>query len=308
MPLEGLHHITAITGDAPRNVEFYAGVLGLRLVKKTVNQDDPTVYHLFYGDDEGSPGLDLTFFEYPGVPRGRAGAGMVHRIVWRVASEDTLAFWEERLGAAGAPVQRIDGVLRFRDPEGLEHELAVYTGDDAPLTASAPDVPEPHRLQGFEGVRAYARASADSRRLLTEGMGFEEQADGTWEIRGDERRSFYAYDDAPAERALQGGGTIHHVAFGIRMGDEEPWRERVARAGARPTPVIDRFYFRSVYFREPNGILFELATWGPGFATDEDPDKLGQRLSLPPDFERLRSQVEPLLTPLPDPWAERAGR
>jgi glyoxalase family protein len=157
-------------------------------------------------------------------------------------------------------------------------------------------------------VRAYARAGAASRRLLTEGMGFEQEADGTWEIRGDERRSFYAYDDAPAERPLQGGGTIHHVAFGIRMGDEEPWRERIAGAGARPTPVIDRFYFRSIYFREPNGILFELATWGPGFATDEDPDKLGQRLSLPPDFERLRSQVEPLLTPLPDPWKERAAR
>ena len=299
MPLEGLHHITAITGDAPRNVEFYAGVLGLRLVKKTVNQDDPTVYHLFYGDDEGSPGLDLTFFEYPGVPQGRAGAGMVHRIVWRVGSTETLDFWEERLGDAGAPVERVDGVLRFRDAEGLEHELAVYTGDDPPLTAAAPDVPEEHRLQGFDGVRAYARTGADSTRLLVDGLGFEFQGDGTWEIRGDHRSGFYAYDDPPAERPLQGGGTVHHVAFGIPLGDEEQWRERVARAGARPTPVIDRFYFRSVYFREPNGILFELATWGPGFAVDEDAAALGQRLSLPPDFERLRDQVEPLLTPLP---------
>src|SRR5436190_21245658 len=138
--LEGLHHITCITGDAPANVEFYAGVLGLRLVKKTVNQDDPTVYHLFYGDDDGSPGLDLTFFEYPGASRGRAGAGMVHRIMWRVASEATLDYWAERIG----DTERVDGALRFRDPEGLEHELMVYDGDDRPLTAAAPDVPEEH--------------------------------------------------------------------------------------------------------------------------------------------------------------------
>jgi glyoxalase family protein len=306
-PPEGLHHITAITGDAPRNVEFYAGVLGLRLVKKTVNQDDPTVYHLFYGDDEGSPGLDLTFFEYPGAARGRAGAGMVHRIVWRVASAETLGYWEGRLSEAGAPVERVESGLRFRDLEGLEHELAVYRGADKPLTASAPDVPEEHRLQGFEGVRAYSHPGADSHRLLVEGMGFEDHGHGTWEIRGKERHGFYAYDDAPAARPLQGAGTVHHVAFGIPLGAEEPWRERVARAGARPTPVIDRFYFRSIYFREPNGILFELATWGPGFAVDEDAATLGQRLSLPPDFEPLRSKVEPLLTPLPDPWKERAA-
>jgi glyoxalase family protein len=305
MPLEGLHHITAITGNAPRNVEFYAGVLGLRLVKKTVNQDDPTVYHLFYGDDEGSPGLDLTFFEYPGASPGRAGAGMVHRIVWRVGSDATIDYWQGRLAEAGAPVERVDGALRFRDPEGLEHELRVYTGGDAPLTAAAPDVPEEHRLQGFDGVRAFGMPQATSERLLTEGLGFEDRGGGLWEIRGDERHGFYAYDEAPPERGLQGAGTVHHVAFGCRLGAEEEWRERVARAGARPTPVIDRFYFRSVYFREPNGILFELATWGPGFAVDEDAGKLGERLSLPPDYEHLRAQVEPLLTPLPDPWAAR---
>src|SRR3954454_2804812 len=140
MPLEGLHHITAITGDAPQNVEFYAGVLGLRMVKKTVNQDDPTVYHLFYGDDEGSPGLDLTFFEYPGAQRGRAGAGMVHRIVWRVASTEALDFWAERLGNAGIETSREDGSssrndesLRFADPEGLAHELLVANVSDQPL-------------------------------------------------------------------------------------------------------------------------------------------------------------------------------
>ena len=307
MRLEGLHHITCITGDAPQNVEFYAGVLGLRLVKKTVNQDDPTVYHLFYGDDEGSPGLDLTFFEYPGASPGRAGAGMVHRIAWRVKSSDTLGFWEQRLRDAGAAVEPRGDVLRFRDLEGLEHELRVYNGDDAPLTAAAPDVPEEHRLQGFDGVRAYAMPGATSEPLLTEGLGFEDQGDSAFDIRGDERSGFYAYDEAPPERGLQGAGTVHHVAFGCRLGDEEDWRARVARAGGRPTPVIDRFYFRSVYFREPNGILFEIATWGPGFAVDEDAATLGQRLSLPPDYEHLRAQVEPLLTPLPDPWRARGA-
>src|SRR5215213_6459540 len=129
MQLDGVHHVTAITGNAPTNLDFYVRVMGFRLVKKTVNQDDPTVYHLFYGDDSGSPGFDLTFFEYPGASRGRAGAGMVHRIVWRVGGEETLGYWEERLREAGAATERVDGVLRFRDPEGLEHELAVYTGD-----------------------------------------------------------------------------------------------------------------------------------------------------------------------------------
>src|SRR4051794_24028962 len=156
MELHGVHHITAITGDAPANVEFYVGVLGLRLVKKTVNQDDPSVYHLFYADEQGSPGADLTFFEYPGAGRGLPGAGMVHRIVWRVGSAAALGFWEERLPDA---VRSAAG-LRFADPEGLEHELMVYAGPDAPLSAHAPDIPREHALQGFDGVRAYAAAQA----------------------------------------------------------------------------------------------------------------------------------------------------
>src|SRR5688572_19564881 len=139
MRLEGIHHVTAITGDAPRNVDFYARVLGLRLVKKTVNQDDPTVYHLFYADELGSPGSDITFFEYPGARPGRAGAGMVHRVVWRVASEDAIGFWEQRLAARGVAAERTpEGSLVFADPEGLGHELVVYEGVDAPLTADAP--------------------------------------------------------------------------------------------------------------------------------------------------------------------------
>jgi glyoxalase family protein len=306
MRLEGIHHITCITGDAPSNVEFYVGVLGLRMVKKTVNQDDPTVYHLFYGDDEGSPGLDLTFFEYPGAAPGRAGDGMIHRILWRVASEESLDFWRERLTAAGAPAERTNGTLRFADPEGLEHAMVVGTGGDAPLTAAAPDVPAEHAVQGFEGVRAYASDPARSERLLSEGLGFEGGDDGRWEVRGEQRHGLYIQDPPPAERPVPGAGTVHHVAFATTMDEHGAWRERVARAGGRPTPVIDRFYFRSIYFREPGGVLFELATVGPGFAADEDPEHLGERLSLPPKFESLRSQLEQTLTPLPDPRAARA--
>jgi glyoxalase family protein len=307
MKLEGIHHITAITGDAPGNVEFYVGVLGLRMVKKTVNQDDPTVYHLFYADEHGSPGSDLTFFEYPGAAPGRAGSGMVHRIVWRVASGEALDFWERRLRDHGVSSERAGGGLRFADPEGLEHELVVSTVDDEPLVGGAPDVPREHALQGFDGVRAYAADPAASERLLREALGFTGGEDGRWEVRGEERGGIYAYDAPPEVRPRQGAGTVHHVAFASRMDEHEAWQQRVARGGARPTPVIDRFYFRSVYFREPSGVLFEIATLGPGFDADEDAQHLGERLSLPPNFERLRPQLEQTLTPLPDPRAQRTG-
>jgi glyoxalase family protein len=306
MKLEGIHHITAITGDAPANVEFYVGVLGLRMVKKTVNQDDPTVYHLFYADDAGSPGADLTFFVYPGARPGRAGAGMVHRIVWRVGSAEAVDFWEQRLAAHGVATERADGALRFADPEGLGHELVVSTVPDAPLVADAPDIPREFALQGFDGVRAYTDDPGRSAQLLRETLGFSGGDDRTWEVRGDERGGSYTYDPAPAQRPVPGAGTVHHVAFASRMEDHDAWQERVTRAGARATPVIDRFYFRSIYFREPSGVLFELATIGPGFGADEDPEHLGERLSLPPNFERLRGELEQKLTPLPNPRAVKA--
>jgi len=303
MKLEGIHHITAITADAPGNVEFYAGVLGLRLVKKSVNQDDPTVYHLFYGDERGSPGADLTFFEYPGAQRGEAGAGMVHRISWRVASEPALEFWEQRLRAHGVSATTADGGLRFQDPEGLEHELTVFAGNDEQLSASSPEIPREHALAGFDGVRAYSAEPAASARLLRDVLGFTaaDADDRGWIVRGEHREGFYSYDDAPeGTLARQGAGTVHHVAFASRMEDHESWRARVAESGARPTPVIDRYYFRSIYFREPSGVLFEIATIGPGFAVDEPAEHLGERLSLPPRYESLRNQLEATLTPLPD--------
>jgi len=301
MRFEGIHHITLITGDAPRNVDFYTRVLGLRLVKKTVNQDDPTVYHLFYADERGSAGSDITFFEYPGARRGRPGAGMVHTIVWRVASEEALDFWEQRLEGEASVIERSAERLRFEDPEGIGLELAVVATDDEPLVAEHPEIPRKHALQGFDAVRAYAADPERSRRLFEETLGFEPDGEGHWEVRGERRGGWFVFEPAPAERGVGGAGTVHHVAFSSTLEDHNAWQQRVAEAGMQPTPVIDRFYFRSVYFREPNGVLFELATLGPGFATDEDPAHLGERLSLPPAFEHLREQIEPALTKLPDP-------
>ena len=298
MKLEGIHHITAITGDAPRNVDFYTRVLGLRLVKKTVNQDDPTVYHLFYGDDEGSPGNDLTFFEYPNARPGRAGAGMVHRVVWRVADDGALAFWEERLRSQGVDVQRAASV-RFEDPEGLAHELVVNTTDDEPLLADHPEIPADVALQGFDGVRAFSAGPDVSRRFLEEALRFDARGANEWEARGDLRGGLYAYDAPPPDRGFGGAGTIHHVAWASTMDAHEAWRERAAAGGPTPTPVIDRFYFRSIYFREPSGVLFEIATMGPGFTADEPLETLGEALSLPPDYEHLRDRLEQVLTPLP---------
>jgi glyoxalase family protein len=298
MKLEGIHHVTCITGDAPRNVEFYAGTLGLRLVKKTVNQDDPTVYHLFYADERGSAGSDITFFEYPDSPRGRAGAGMVHRIAFRVGSEESLAFWQERVGGG-----RADTTLVFEDPEGLSLELVVDDSGEPALVAHHPEIPEEHALRGFAGVRAYAHDPGASQAFLEVGLGFEEG----FVSRGDTRSSFYIYDDAAERLGAQGAGTVHHVAWSCGLEEQEQWREQVEAAGGRPTPVIDRFYFKSIYFREPSGVLFEIATRGPGFASDEDPEHLGERLSLPPMFEHLRDRLEPVLTPLPNPRAAQTA-
>lgn len=299
MKLEGIHHITAITDDAQRNVDFYAGVMGLRLVKKTVNQDQPTVYHLFFADEKGSAGSDLTFFEFPGVPSGRAGAGDVHRIVWRVGSEEALGFWAERLAANGIESERGEGSLLFSDPEGLGHELAVVEVDDEPLIADHPEVPGELALQGFHAVRAFS-ADPDASSGLLEALEFEPVADG-WEARGVQRGGLYVYDEPPAERGLQGAGSVHHVAWASSIDEHPEWRQRAISAGAQPTSVIDRFYFRSIYFREPSGVLFEIATLGPGFTVDEPLEHLGEKLSLPPDYEHLRGEVEPNLRPVVNP-------
>jgi glyoxalase family protein len=303
--LEGIHHITAITADAQKNVDFYAGVLGLRLVKKTVNQDNPTVYHLFFADEKGSAGSDLTFFEFPGVPDGRAGAGDVHRIVWRVGSHEALDFWDERLGAGGIESERAGSSLRFSDPEGLDHELAVVEVSDEPLSAAHPEVPAELALQGFHAVCAYT-ANAEASGPLLEALEFE-SVEGGWEARGEQRGGLYLYEDPPEERSLQGAGSVHHVAWASTLDEHDAWRDRAIAGGAQPTPVIDRFYFRSIYFREPSGVLFEIATLGPGFTVDEPLEHLGEKLSLPPDYEHLRAEVEPSLRPVVNPRTAKTG-
>ncbi len=304
MKLEGIHHITAITGDVRGNVDFYVATLGLRMVKKTVNQDDPTIYHLFYADEKGSAGSDLTFFEYKGAPRGRAGAGMVHRIIWRVASEEALDFWAARIEATGLAVQRGDASVRFPDPEGLELEVRIDDSTDDPLIAGHPQIPADLALRGFDGVRAYAADASRSEQLFTGTLNFGRESEGSYEVRGARRGGSYVYDEAPDESGLTAAGTVHHIAFASPIDEHEAWHKRVKQAGYNPTPIIDRFYFRSIYFREPSGVLFELATLGPGFAVDEEADRLGERLSLPPDYKHLREELEKALTPLPNPRAE----
>jgi glyoxalase family protein len=300
MRLEGVHHVTAITADARRNVDFYTRVLGMRLVKKTVNQDDPTVYHLFYGDEEGAPGYDLTFFEYPGARRGRAGDGMVHTVVFRVGSAAALGFWAERLAAEGIAVRRGADRLGFDDPEGIGLELRVEDVPDAPLTAEADDIPAEHRICGFAGVRAYASYPDRSRALLERPLAMEHAGSSRWEARGHLRGGWVEYEQPPLDRGAPGAGTVHHVAWAIPLGSEQAWLERVTAAGAHTSGLVDRFYFRSIYFREPSGILFELATMGPGFTVDEDLAHLGERVALPPFLEPLRDRIEAALTPLGD--------
>ncbi len=307
MRLEGIHHITAITGDAPRNLDFYTRVLGLRLAAKTVNQDDPSVYHLFYADEQGRPGSELTFFEYPGAAPGRPGAGMVHRIVWRVGSTDAIDFWAARIADDGLPVERDGDRLLFPDPEGLQHELAITQTADEPLRAEHPDIPDEFALQGFEGVRAYSAAPEHSAPVLGQILGATRQDDATYELRGEQRGSFIAYDPPPADaqRPRQGAGSVHHVAWGTTQAEHPQWHEYLTQAGVPNSGIIDRHYFHSIYFREPSGVLFEIADDGPGFTVDVPLDQLGSKVILPPPLEPHRAEIEAKLTPLPDPRAAR---
>jgi glyoxalase family protein len=300
MRIRGIHHITAITAEAQPNIDFYAGVLGLRLVKKTVNFDAPDMYHLYYGDRTGRPGSILTFFEIPGAAPGRAGRGMVHRIGWRVATRASLDFWRDRLAGEGIVATADGDELAFADPEGLAIELVVDASGQEPLVAGAPGIPDEHALRGFCGARAFATDPGRSRSLLEGLVGATPAGDGY--VIGDTARSAtWDYDAAPVTPGRPGAGTVHHIAWSTEPGEQEAWLERVAADGRHPSPIMDRTYFRSIYFREPSGVLFELATRGPGFAIDEPEETLGRALRLPPQYEPHRAAIEANLEPVRSP-------
>ncbi len=315
--ISGIHHVTAIAGDPQQNVDFYAGVLGLRLVKLTVNFDDPGTYHLYYGDGLGSPGTIMTFFPWPGAPRGIVGLGQVGVTAFSIPT-GALDFWRQRLESHGITVQGTDvrfdeQVLVFDDPDGLPLEL-VGGGEDVRPGWERGPVPAEHAIGGFHSValaeRGPREASERTTSLLTQSMNVRlvaEQADRLRYAMGDGRPG--AIVDVlltAAPRGQNAAGTVHHVAW--RTPDDThqtAWRERIAEAGVDVTPVRDRQYFRSIYFREPGGVLFEIATDPPGFATDESPEYLGERLMLPPWLESKRGVIERSLPPLRLPQVTR---
>jgi glyoxalase family protein len=291
MKVDGLHHVTAITGDIEANLDFYARLLGLRLVWQGVNADDPEMRHVTYGDERGTPGSVITFFDMPGAPRGRPGAGMVHRLVMRVADAQALDFWERRLARGGVALDRRADQLLFSDPDGLALELVIDDGGDEPLLAYAADVDGHVAIRGMHAVRAYSADPAQSTPLLGEVLGMKLESGGTWWARGKGRHSLLIYDEPPENPGQVGAGAMHHIAFTIRDGDEHRWRDRLADFGLRPTPVLDRRMAKSVYFREPSRVLFELATDQPGFVF-EPADSLGESLVLVGDLENRRAELE----------------
>jgi glyoxalase family protein len=304
MKLVGLHHISMITSDAKRNVDFYADVLGLRLVKKTVNFDDPTAYHLYFGDEAGTPGSILTWFEYAGARQGRAGAGMVHTLQLGVSSVEALDFWATRLADKGYAATRGENSLRFSDWEGLGLELVVADPANAPLRAEHPEIPAEFAIVGLEGARAYAPYAELEETLLTQTLGFSYLGGGEYRLDGSRRRFSWGYDQ-PEEPGVPGAGTVHHIAWATEDDEQLAWQRLIADAGGYVTPVQDRDYFLSIYFREPRGVLFEIATLSPGFAVDEDPEHLGEELRVPAMHARMREQLEQTLNPIVNPRTRR---
>jgi glyoxalase family protein len=307
--VNGLHHITAIAGPAQENLDFYVGVLGMRLVKKSVNQDDPGTYHLFYADAEGHPGTDLTFFPWSHLAPPRAGHGMATEVSLEVAA-GSLDFWGARLTHYGITPRAIetrfgDTVLPLTDPHGLNLTLVESArGLSRPFTPwDGSPIPSSRQIRGLYGAQVWERDPSVTGAFLTSVLGFKELATEAGTVR-------YGFDDVAGTidvRAMPGGprgawgtGTVHHLAWRV---DDDAYqsavRSQVLAAGAHPTEVIDRFWFKSVYFKEPGGVLFEIATDGPGFAADEDPAHLGESLVLPPWLEPQRGPIEralPVLT------------
>jgi predicted esterase/catechol 2,3-dioxygenase-like lactoylglutathione lyase family enzyme len=308
----GIHHVTAIASDPQKNLDFYAGVLGLRLVKRTVNFDDPQTYHFYFGDRTGTPGSLLTFFPWPGARAGRQGPGQVAVTSFAIEPRAT-GFWVERLLRHGI---RYDGpaqqVISFRDPDGLLLELVAAAGATGAAWGGAPGIARENAIQGLHSVTLWVDESRESKRVLVETLGFRKAGeDGT-------TQRFVVGDGGPGRivglRAVGGfppgaggAGTVHHVAWRVEHDAAQlEVRAQVIGAGLAPTPVIDRQYFHSVYFREPGGVLFELATEQPGFAIDEPVEHLGGRLALPPQFEARRAEIERVLPPVHLPGTHAA--
>jgi glyoxalase family protein len=306
--VHGIHHVTVISGDAQENLDFYTGPLGMRLVKKSINQDSPGTYHLFYADGAGTPGTDLTFFPWPDLPRARPGAGQVVEVPLAVPV-GSLEYWQERLAAHDVPTDPVETrfgerTLPFEDPHGLRLAL-VETDDEREFVPwDKSPVPAEYQIRGMHSARILQRDLGPTEALLTGPMGFEKLGeDGGWHRYGTDGggsgRIVELRADPDAGRGSGGAGGIHHVAWRVRDDEEElAVRRAVEQFGLGPTPPIDRFWFKSVYFREPGGSLFELATDGPGFARDEDPERLGEALILPPWLESKRAQIEAALPPL----------
>jgi glyoxalase family protein len=306
--ITGIHHVTAVAGDPRENLEFYSGVLGMRLVKRSVNQDEPGTYHLFYADAEGRPGTDLTFFPVPNSIPGRIGIGLGVEIALAVPV-DGIDYWESRLkehriNVRQRETRRGEVALPFIDPHGQPMAL-VATAEPREFTPwSRSPVPAARQVLGLHGVRGWERDVPTSAEFLMGVLGFQDhgEADG-WHrygvLGGGSGKHIELQAHPESSRGSWGRGTMHHVAWRVADDDRQlAVRERIERAHRRPTEVIDRFWFKSVYFLEPGGVLFELATDGPGFAVDEDPDSLGQHLVLPPWLEPHRSEIEGLLPKL----------
>lgn len=320
MQLTGIHHLTAITANAPGNVAFYTQTLGMRLVKKTVNQDDVSAYHLFYADGEGSPGTDITFFDWPARPE-RRGTDSIVRTGFRVASPDALAYWSDRLQDLGITHGQIierDGraTLDLEDPERQRLSLVVDDGRWTPHPWAKSPVPAECQILGLGPITISVSDLDSTDAVLTQVMGMRRQrqyADyasdgskgttGTVHVyetgRGGPAAELHVALEPSLRRASPGAGGVHHVAFRVpTYAEYDQWNQRLNDLGVPSSGPIDRFYFRSLYFREPNGILFELATDGPGFDADEPREHLGEHLSLPPFLEQRRAQIEAGLKPL----------
>ena len=307
--LLGIHHVTAITSDPQRNVDFYTGVLGLRLVKVTVNFDDPGSYHLYYGDEVGHPGTILTFFAWPGAPRGRAGTGQLSAVSLSIP-QTSLDYWSQRLLSEGMQYQGPsaslgESVLVLHDPDGMAIELVAHPrAQERPGWAGGP-VPAEHAVRGIHSVTVWEEGYERTARQLTETLGFrlvaEEQNSFRYEVGAGGPGALITVRCAPEFlRGVMAAGSIHHVAWRAASDDEQQtWRESLSSQGVNVTPILNRQYFHSIYFREPGGVLFEIATDPPGFTIDEPVEQLGSQLKLPPWLEPARAEIEQALPPFP---------